>query len=188
MAGRVIGRLQAVYTPPGGWSVDKASRFQLKKLYERLAPLARGQPMAVKVTVEKITNPRTDQQNRLMWALLRIMSDHLSGGRTGSVSALDCYVDMLQRFGAKYEIYTVPRGAVKYLQVEHRVVQPIELVDDDRITVKIIEGSSQLSTAEMGQLIDGIFDTLAELGVDDPEITDYWREWKADDLPYVRGG
>ena len=40
------------------------------------------------------------------------------------------------------------------------------------------QGSSTFTTGEMKNLIDGIFDRLAEMGVNDPVVTAYWQEWK----------
>lgn len=39
-------------------------------------------------------------------------------------------------------------------------------------------GSSSFSTAQMTAFIDGIFDRLAEIGVNDPNVTAYWQEWQ----------
>ena len=184
MGSRLIGRLNAVYTPPGGWSVDKAERFRLRQLTEALAELAQGKPVAVRVTVERIPKPRSLNQNDMMWALLRILTDAQNGGRTGDYSVEDCYRDMLLRYGANYKILTVPKAAVEYLRrAEHCVTKVLEIVSEDLVTVQVVEGSSSFSTGEMKQFIDGIFDTLAELGVNDAEVTDYWRQWRADALP-----
>ena len=38
--------------------------------------------------------------------------------------------------------------------------------------------SSTFTTGEMKNLIDGIFDRLAEMGANDPIVTAYWQEWK----------
>ena len=37
--------------------------------------------------------------------------------------------------------------------------------------------SSTFTTQEMKNMIDGIFDRLAEMGVSDPLVTAYWQEW-----------
>ena len=39
-------------------------------------------------------------------------------------------------------------------------------------------GSSSFTSAQMSAFIDGIFDRLAEMGVNDPNVTQYWQEWK----------
>lgn len=49
--------------------------------------------------------------------------------------------------------------------------------DNNRCTVKCTQGSSTFTTGEMKNLIDGIFDRLAEMGVNDPVVTAYWQEW-----------
>jgi hypothetical protein len=54
----------------------------------------------------------------------------------------------------------------------------VEILDGNRCTVKCTQGSSTFTTGEMKNLIDGIFDRLAEMGVNDPIVTVYWQEWK----------
>ena len=54
----------------------------------------------------------------------------------------------------------------------------MELLDDDRCTVKCMRGSSSFTTAQMTDFINGIFDRLAEMGVNDPNVTAYWLEWQ----------
>ena len=56
-------------------------------------------------------------------------------------------------------------------------VTPEEILDGNRCTVKCTQGSSTFTTQEMKNLIDGIFDRLAEMGVSDPLVTAYWQEW-----------
>lgn len=179
----VIGRLTAVWEPGGAWRVEPDNRFQLQQLLENLRTLSGGKPLPVRVTVEKQPKRRSLNQNAMMWALLRIMADHEDTFR----SAEDCYADMLELFGARYEVFAVDKRAVDYLRVENRVVKPIELMGGDMVTVKVIEGSSGFTTAEMSAFIERIFDTLAEMGVNDPEVTDYWRRWREDDLPGMPG-
>lgn len=53
----------------------------------------------------------------------------------------------------------------------------LEMLDNNRCTVKCTQGSSTFTTGEMKALIDGIFDRLAEMGVNDPVVTAYWQEW-----------
>ena len=113
-----------------------------------------------------------------MWALLTIMADHYNGGRTGGVTPEDCYTEMLEQYGAAFDYLEVPVGAVPILRKSYRLVHVVELLDGNRCTVKCSQGSSSFTTEQMGQLINGIFDRLAEMGVNDPNVTAYWQEWQ----------
>ena len=86
----------------------------------------------------------------------------------------------LQYVGVSYYAadLEVPAGAVEILRRCYRLVHVVEILDGNRCTVKCTQGSSTFTTAEMKDLIDGIFDRLAEMGVNDPIVTAYWQEWK----------
>ena len=148
------------------------------QLLQRLDDLAHGQPLRLTLTVEPERKGRSTQQNRLMWTLLTIMADAYNAGRTGDVTPEECYLDMLQKYGAKVDYLEVPAGALEILRRCYRLVHVVEILDNNRCTVKCTQGSSTFTTAEMKNLIDGIFDRLAEMGVNDPMVTAYWQEWK----------
>ena len=167
MASRVIGRLPVVYYPQTGkLEVENAGEFVERQIYQRLDELAHGQPLHITLTVEPVNKARSTAQNSLMWALLTIMADHYNGGRTGGVTPEDCYLEMLEKYGAK----DILRGC-------YRLVHLVEILDNNRCVVKCTQGSSTFTTQEMKNLIDGIFDRLAEMGVSDPLVTAYWQEW-----------
>ena len=165
MASRVIGRLPVVYYPQTGkLEVENAGEFVERQIYQRLDELAHGQPLHITLTVEPVNKARSTAQNSLMWALLTIMADHYNGGRTGGVTPEDCYLEMLA-------------GAQDILRGCYRLVHLVEILDNNRCVVKCTQGSSTFTTQEMKNLIDGIFDRLAEMGVSDPLVTAYWQEW-----------
>ena len=174
MASRVIGRLPVVYYPQTGkLEVENAGEFVEKQIYQRLDELAHGQPMHITLTVEPVNKARSTAQNSLMWALLTIMADHYNGG----VTPEDCYLEMLEKYGAKVDYLEVPAGALDILRGRYRLVHLVEILDNNRCTVKCTQGSSTFTTQEMKNMIDGIFDRLAEMGVSDPLVTAYWQEW-----------
>ena len=178
MASRVIGRLPVVYYPQTGrLEVENAGEFVEKQIYQRLDELAHGQPLHITLTVEPVNKARSTAQNSLMWALLTIMADAYNAGRTGGVTPEECYLDMLEKYGAKVDFLEVPAGALEILRRCYRLVHVVEILNNDRCTVKCTQGSSSFTTAEMKNLIDGIFDRLAEMGVSDPLVTAYWQEW-----------
>ena len=174
----MIGRLPVVYDPQSQRiQVENAGEFVEKQIYQRLDELAQGQPLHLTLTVEPERKGRSIAQNSLMWALLTIMADHYNAGRTGGVTPEDCYLEMLEKYGAKVDYLEVPAGALDILRGCYRLVHLVEILDHDRCTVKCTQGSSTFTTAEMKNLIDGIFDRLAEMGVSDPVVTAYWQEW-----------
>lgn len=178
MASRVIGRLPVVYDPQSQRiQVENAGEFVEKQIYQRLDELAQGRPLHLTLTVEPERKGRSIAQNSLMWALLTIMADHYNAHRTGGVTPEDCYLEMLEKYGAKVDYLEVPAGALDILRGCYRLVHLVEILDHDRCTVKCTQGSSTFTTAEMKNLIDGIFDRLAEMGVSDPVVTAYWQEW-----------
>lgn len=178
MASRVIGRLPVVYDPVARRVVvENSAEFVERQIYQRLDELAHGQPLHITLTVEPVNKARSTAQNSLMWALLTIMADHYNGGRTGGVTPEDGYLEMLEKYGAKVDYLEVPAGALDILRGCYRLVHLVEILDNNRCTVKCTQGSSTFTTQEMKNLIDGIFDRLAEMGVSDPVVTAYWQEW-----------
>ena len=100
--GKVIGRLPVVYDPATRrLTVESAGEFVETQLFQRLDELAKDKPLRLTLTVEPEHHKRSTAQNSLMWALLTIMADHYNGGRTGGVTPEDCYLEMLEKYGAK---------------------------------------------------------------------------------------
>lgn len=183
MAKAVIAHLYGFYTtgPAGGHgqiTPTAASLFNIERMYADLDARCRGQPYAVEIEIRPVRDRRTLQQNRLMWALLQKMAEAMGGGVPGGISAEQCYLDMLADFGANTEIWRIPEKAVDALRRAYRVVQIVEYLQDDYCMVRIGEGSSQFSPAEMGQFIDRIFDRLSEMGVQDADTTRQYMEWR----------
>ena len=113
MASRVIGRLPVVYNPQSHRiEVENTAEFVETQIFQRLDDLAHGQPLRLTLTVEPEHRGRTTAQNSLMWALLTIMADHYNAGRTGGVTPEDCYLEMLEKYGAKVDYLECPAGAL----------------------------------------------------------------------------
>lgn len=179
MARGVIGKLPVVYDPVARRVVVKNSaEFVETQIRQKLDELAHGKPLHLILSVDLERKSRTLPQNRMMWALLTIMADHYNGGRTGGITPEDCYTEMLEQYGAAFDYLEVPVGAVPILRRSYRLVHVVELLDGNRCTVKCSQGSSSFTTEQMEHLIDGIFDRLAEMGVNDPNVTAYWQEWQ----------
>lgn len=179
MAGPVIGKVFVNWDPTTAcWGIDPGCRMAWEQLQAQMQKHATDKPYQVSLSISKVSHPRTLAQNRMMWALLTIMAREMSGGRMGDVSPEDCYIQMLEQYGSEFDYLELPVKAVPMLYSGYRVVKIVELLDDDRCIVKAGMGSSVFSTGQMRDLIDGIFDRLADMGVNDPVVTDYWRDWQ----------
>ena len=144
--GKVIGRLPVVYDPAARRvQVESSAEFVETQLLQRLDDLAHGQPLRLTLAVEPERKGRSTQQNRLMWSLLTIMADAYNAGRTGGVTPEECYLDMLQKYGAKVDYLEVPAGALEILRRGYRLVHVVEILDNNRCTVKCTQGRQKRS-------------------------------------------
>ncbi len=137
----------------------------------------------INITLSKYRTNRSLEQNRLMWALLEKMSQHMNGGGTGDITAWDCYIDMLERYGAKYEYIMCIPSAVEGLSKMFRAIKELEhriYNNTDMVVCKCFYGSSGMDTSEMSQLIDGIFNECAKLGIYDAEYESLLAEWEGE--------
>lgn len=175
----VIGKLPVVYDPTKQKIVvENSAEFVKAQIRQKLDDLAHGSPLRLTITVERQRKKRSLEQNRMMWALLTIMADHYNAGKAGGTTPEACYIEMLEEYGLEYDFLELPVAAVPILRNAYRLVHIVELLDNDRCTVKASMGSSSFTSAQMSAFIDGIFDRLAEMGVNDPNVTQYWQEWK----------
>ncbi len=177
MAGKLIARLPVQFIG-GEFTVDPAYKWEASRLYERCAALSRDGPARLVVEIKPESKRRSLDQNRLMWQLLRVMAQE-TDGRAGKTTAEDCYIEMLEQAGARVDYFAVPLRAIPLLKQAWRVVKIVELLPGNKATVKCVEGSSQFDKAEMHDFIESLFDRLAEMGVDDAEVTDEYRNWRA---------
>jgi hypothetical protein len=139
-------------------------------------------------SVFKLESPvkrRSLSQNALLWRLLTIYAETLNGGRTGEITPEKLYYKMLERYGVAVFV-AVPDVCIEDLR---RAYRKIVIIDETVIerngkrtpakTVKCILGSSIYNTQQMKNLIDGIFDDLAAMGVDcGEEVTELYEDWK----------
>lgn len=141
----------------------------------------------VTVTFDYRKNYRSLDQNALLWKLLTIYADAIGGGRHGDVQPEEIYYQMLNKYGVA-QFVAIPKEAVDDLKALYR---DIKIIDDAVVVcngkrtpakvVKCIVGSSQYDTSQMSQLIDGVFDELAAIGVDvhtSREVGDYYDQWQ----------
>ena len=166
------GELELTFTP----CVE--SRYAAAPLPKELRRLAAAGKEKLVLSIAEHKGKRSLEQNRLMWALLEIMASHLNGGRTGGVTAWDCYIDTLEEFGAKFEYLECLKEAFPALQEMFRAVKIVEERKDGKtVMCKAYIGSSHFNKTEMNLLIEGIFDRLSEMGVDSSDEVYLRNEW-----------
>ena len=162
-------------------AADLPYKHIMKTIANESETLSQNGGKELMFSVSQYRKDRTVSQNRMMWALLEKMSEHLNGGRTGGVTAWDCYVDMLEKYGAKFEYIMCVSGAVSKLKSAFRAVKEIEHRDYngvDMVVCKCFYGSSSFNTKEMSSLIDGIIDVCYEFGIYDLEFESLVTEWR----------
>ena len=126
---------------------------------------------------------RSVDQNALMWRLLTIYAEALNGGRTGGITPEQLYMRMLSKYGVAEFLMVLPE-AEDALKDVFRVVQKVDtrLYNGVEMCVfKCYFGSSKYDTKEMKNLIDGIFDEIAEIGIDantSIEVSEYYKDWR----------
>lgn len=149
-------------------TVAPESRWAAKQIYAE----ARDHEKST-VTIEKWRKHRSRDQNAMMWALLEIMARAM-GGRRGSVTAQECYIAMLEKYGKAEYLLVLPE-AIDTLKKAFRSVQEVErrtYNGKDMVMVRCVCGSSTFSTVEMSELISGILDELVEMDVDARDAAD----------------
>jgi hypothetical protein len=157
-------------------NVDPEYRFILQNLMQEARRVDKQEKSKLVVTVQEYKNVRSVEQNAMLWALLEVMATHMNGGRTGGITAWDCYLDMLERFGGKFEYFECVPEAIPTFKEMFRHIKIIEERRGGRtVMCKAYVGSSKYDTGEMTQLIEGVLDVLAENGIDNSEVA-YQRE------------
>lgn len=141
--------------------------FELSEpIYESYAQtLEKG---AYSVIIDSVKHLRTNNQNRLMWALIK----EICGNENASCNdTWDMYCEFLRMAKALYTYVSVLKDGVDSLAQAHgaRAVQILgtEVRDNGNefVNCRLFLGSSQMDTKEMGVLIDCILDYAEQLGI-----------------------
>lgn len=166
-------------------SIKPEYRYAAKQLLKCIRSLKN----AFTLIITKRFKKRSLNQNALMWKLLTIYAETLGGGRIQKdVQPEDLYIEALDKHGIASFLMALPEEKEKL----QRVYRHVKAVDSrtyggkDLIMYKCYPGSSTYDTQDMTNLIDGIFDDLAELGVN-PSTSNYvfdcydeWQRYKED--------
>lgn len=160
-------------------SVPKESVYAAKVITKEL----RNKDTEYMATIELKKRKRSLDQNALMWALLTIYAQAQGGGRRGSLQPEDVYMQMLSKYGVAEFIMTVPE-AEETLKNAFRVVKKVDsrtYNGKEMAVFKCYYGSSTYDTKQMSDLINGIFDELAQLGIDaetSKQVQAYYQDWR----------
>jgi hypothetical protein len=125
---------------------------------------------------------RTLDQNRLMWALYKILANVLSGGAIGEnkVSPEQLYDDDLKQHSYVIEL-KAPTKNIGAVRNYYKRILEVKPIDDKYSYIRALLTSSNFDTVQMTKWIDMLFNRLAELGVnieDSGKIANYWMEWR----------
>lgn len=130
-----------------------------------------------------VTKKRTLDQNALLWALLTEFALGRNGGRKGSITTENIYYEMLTKHG-KDMFVLAKEGAEKELLRSYRKVFIIDKTKIGKETwskCRCVLGSSEYTTQEFSDLIEGILDDMAEEGIETEEtryLESQWREYE----------
>ena len=181
---RPLGVLDCWYSPAGGYKLTMAGEFNKCFLDDALAERCRNGDgkVRVRVVVEPVVSARSLRQNDLMWALLTLLAEQLSGHPPSAEEVQHTYRDMLVQYGNNVDYLIVPQKALDTIRRAYRVVQVIEYYPGGSVQVAAIAGSSTFTKEQMRDFIDRLFDRLVSEGVRDPRLPDWRRQHERDQV------
>lgn len=120
------------------------------------------------VIIDSVRRLRTLEQNRLMWRLIKEICENENASYNDT---WDMYCEFLRMSKALYTYVSVLKDGVDSLAQAHgaRAVQILGTETrkngKEFVNCRLFLGSSQMSTKEMGTLIDCILDYAENLGI-----------------------
>lgn len=130
------------------------------------------------------TKKRTIDQNSLLWGLLTEFAKGRNGGRkSADLTTEDLYYEMLNKYGVD-ELRLVLEGTEPSLR---RVYKKVYMIDKVKIgkqmwtKCRCVLGSSEYTTTEFSDLIEGILDEMAEAGIETEQsryLETQWRDYE----------
>ena len=117
---------------------------------------------------------RSLDQNSLLWGLLEEEAKFLNGGRKNNIecSSENLYYEAINKYG-KDTLIAVKNGAEKELKRVYKrvfIIDKYELNGELWLKCRCVIGSSKYTSKEMSDLIEGVLDDIARLGIDTKEI------------------
>lgn len=122
---------------------------------------------------------RTLDQNSLLWGLLNEEAKALSGGRKDKdITAEKLYYQALNDYG-KDSVLCIKNGCEKELKKVYKKVYIIDKYTqngEEWLKCRCVIGSSNYTTKEMSDLIEGVLDDITQAEIDTQEIRFLRRE------------
>ena len=127
----------------------------------------------IDITAKKHKESRTLQQNKMLWAIISLISDKLNFEHTEE-STMKIYSELLVSANIKYEFMLILPEAKHILEQSFRAVidagQSREVNGKELRMYKVFIGSSKFDTKEMTELIETALNYASKLGIVDSEL------------------
>ena len=132
----IVGRLPVVYDPARrGFAVENSAEFVKTQIRQKLDELAHGKPLRLTVTFELERKGRSINQNRMMWPCSPSWpTPTMQAGRAASSRRI--VISRCWRNTASNTTSGASGGCCAILRNAYRLVHIVELLDNDRCTVK----------------------------------------------------
>ena len=157
--------------------VDVDSKFATKQLMKG----AQNNKKQLEIKVDYYKKSRTLDQNALLWALLTEFALFQNGGRRGSKTEEELYFELLSKHGVAVFVLVAPE-ALDALKQAYKQVSIIDKFKKDNklyYQCKCILGSSNYTTSQMTDLIEGLLDDMAKAGVDSSNMRSLEEDWRS---------
>ena len=133
------------------------------------------------ISLDYASKKRSLDQNSLLWGLLNEEAKALSGGRKDKeITAEKLYYQALNDYGTDTFV-CVKSGCEKELKKVYKKVYIIDkfmLKGEEWLKCRCVIGSSNYTTKEMSDLIEGVLDDIVKAGIDTQEIRFLRREYE----------
>lgn len=137
---------------------------------EELSSLKQGDYV---LSIEKVKNARSLQQNAYLWELIGQIDLKENGNRTNTEQI---YLNILTKAGAKVEFLQGLPEVKPLLEQFFRVVKEVDRRTNDKgvetVVYQCYIGTSKMNTEEMARVIDVAIEYASQLGID----SEYWKE------------
>lgn len=159
------------------FKVDNDSKFTAKQLIK----ITQANKKTIELKIDFYKKRRSLDQNALMWALLTEYAKFLNGGRKGSVSEEELYHKLLEKHGVAQFLAVMPE-AIEPLKQVYKSVTIIDKFNYQGKTYcqcKCLLGSSNYTTSQMTDLIEGLLDDMETAGVNTTNAHSLAEEWRS---------
>lgn len=154
--------LKGTVYPTGGAQLSFDCSLKAKQAVESLI---QGEYV---LTIERVRNSRTLNQNALLWALIGEICETENGNRN-TEDEEQIYKNILLRAGMACTYIQCIPDAIKELRGFYRIVEPVERRNNS-VVVKCYKGVSQMDTAQASRVIESALQYAELVGIDPDPI------------------